>query len=138
MQRQVGSWSSGEKKWVRYINAWIISIQVEFITWSLNKINEGETNPQETWAGVYSEGFPGGTVVKNPSANAGDASDVGSVSEWGRSPRIEEFLGVGNSNPLQYSYLENSLDLEAWQATIHGVAKNQTTERSSKQTGRQR
>ena len=36
----------------------------------------------------------------------------------GRSP------GEGNSNPLQYSYLENSMDREAWWATVHGIAKN--------------
>ena len=30
--------------------------------------------------------------------------------------------GVGNSNPLQYSCLENSTDRGAWWATVHGVA----------------
>ena len=34
-------------------------------------------------------GFPGGSVVKNPPANAGDARDVGSISGSGRSPRVE-------------------------------------------------
>ena len=65
-------------------------------------------------------GFPGGTVVKNPPANAGDARDVGSIPGSGRSP------GVGNGNPLQYSCLENSMDRGAWQATVHVVAKNWT------------
>ena len=46
-------------------------------------------------------------VVKNPSANAGDAEDMGSIPGSGRSP------GVGNGNPLQYSCLENSVDREA-------------------------
>ena len=46
-------------------------------------------------------GFPDGTVVKNPPANAGD---VGSILGLGRSS------GVGNGNPLQYSCLENSMD----------------------------
>ena len=32
----------------------------------------------------------------------------------------------GNSNPLQYSCLENSMDREAWQATVHGVSKSRT------------
>ena len=32
----------------------------------------------------------------------------------------------GNSYPLQYSCLENSMDRGAWQAPVHGVAKNQT------------
>ena len=38
--------------------------------------------------------FPGGAVVKNPPANAGDARDVGSIRGLGRAP------GVGNGNPL--------------------------------------
>ena len=41
--------------------------------------------------------FPGGTVAKNPSANAGDTGDAGSMPESGRSPR------EGNGNPPQYS-----------------------------------
>ena len=34
--------------------------------------------------------------------------------------------GVGNGKPLQYSYLENSLDREAWQTTVQGAAKSRT------------
>ena len=62
-------------------------------------------------------GFPAGAVVKNPSANAGDAKDVGSIFRSGRSP------GGGHGNPLQYSWLENSMDRGAWQAIVHGVTK---------------
>ena len=58
-------------------------------------------------------------VVKNLSANAGDARDLGSISGLGRSP------GVGNGNPLKYSGLENPINRGAWQATVHGVAKSQ-------------
>ena len=50
-------------------------------------------------------------MVKNPPANAGDARDVDSISESGRSS------GEGNGNPLQYPCLENSMDRGAWQAT---------------------
>ena len=39
-------------------------------------------------------GFPGGSVVKNPPANAGDTGDVGSIPGWGRSSRGR------NGNPL--------------------------------------
>ena len=49
-------------------------------------------------------GFPGGTVVKNPPASAGDARDAGSIPGSGRSP------GVGNGNQLQYTCLENFMD----------------------------
>ena len=35
-------------------------------------------------------------------------------------------LGEENSNPLQYSCLENSMDRGAWWATVHGVTKSQT------------
>ena len=48
-----------------------------------------------------SEGFPGGSVVKNLPANVGDAGDMGLILGWGRSP------GGGNGNPLQYFCLEN-------------------------------
>ena len=55
-------------------------------------------------------GFPYGSVVKNPPANAGDAGDMGSIPGLGRSP------GEGNGNPLQYSCWENPMDREAWQS----------------------
>ena len=62
-------------------------------------------------------GFPGGSDGKESACSAGD---LGSVSGLGRSP------GEVNGNPLQYSCLEKSMGREAWQATLHGVAKNQT------------
>ena len=55
-------------------------------------------------------------LVKNPPPSAGDfIRDVGSVPGLGGSP------GEENGNLLQYSYLENSMDRGAWQATVHGV-----------------
>ena len=59
-------------------------------------------------------------MVKNPPANLGDIRDAGSIPILGRSP------GEGNGNPLQYSYLEGSMDRGAYRATVHRVAKNQT------------
>ena len=56
-------------------------------------------------------------MVQNPPANAGDA---GSICGLGRSP------GGGNGNPIQYSCLGNTMDREAWKATVHKIAKSQT------------
>ena len=39
---------------------------------------------------------------------------------------IQEYIGEGNGNSLQYSYLENPMDRGAWRATVHGVAESQT------------
>ena len=52
-----------------------------------------------------SQGFPGGSVVKNPPANAGDR---GSVPGSGRSS------GEANGNPPQYSCLGNPMDRGMW------------------------
>ena len=61
--------------------------------------------------------FPGGSVVKNLPANAGD---IGLI------PGSERFHGEGNGNPLQYSCLENPIDGGAWWAAVYGVAQNRT------------
>ena len=69
----------------------------------------------------YSIGdFPGGAVVKNLPANAGDITDMSSIPGSGRSP------GKRRGNPLQYSHLENPMDRGAWLATVHRVAKSWT------------
>ena len=60
------------------------------------------------------EAFPGGSVVKSPPANAGD---MGSIPG-------SRFPGEGNGNPLQYSYVENVMEREAWRATAHGIVSN--------------
>jgi len=59
-------------------------------------------------------GFPGGSVVKNPPANAGD---TGSIPGLGRSP------GKGNGNSLQYSCLGNPMGRGACSATVWGITK---------------
>ena len=59
----------------------------------------------------------GGSDGKESACYAGDP---GSIPGSGRSP------GEGNGDPLQYSCLENSMDRGPWQATDHGVTKNQT------------
>ena len=65
-------------------------------------------------------GFPSSANVKNLPANAGDVRDMGSVPGLGRPP------GEGNGHPFQCSGLENPMDRGAWQAIVHGVAKNRT------------
>ena len=65
-------------------------------------------------------GFPGGSVVKNLPANAEDAGDAGLVLGLGRSP------GIGNGNPLQYSYLGNSMETGAWLGYSPWGTKSQT------------
>ena len=62
-------------------------------------------------------GFPGGSAGKEPTCNVGD---LGLIFGLGRSP------GGGNSYPLQYSGLENSID-----CIVHGIAESDTTERIS-------
>ena len=71
------------------------------------------------WNPVFATscGFPGGSEVKASACNAGD---LGSIPGSGRSP------GEGDGNPLQYSCLENPMDVGAWSAIVHGVAKSRT------------
>ena len=67
--------------------------------------------------GVNYSHFPGGSDGK---ASACIVGDLGLI------PGLERSPGEGNGNPLQDSCLENSMDGGAWNATIHGVAKNWT------------
>ena len=62
-------------------------------------------------------GFPVGSDGKESTCHA---VNPGSIPGSGRSP------GEGNGKPLQYSSMENPMDTQAWQATLHGVAKHQT------------
>ena len=59
-------------------------------------------------------GFPGGSVVKNPPANA---RDLGLIPGLGKSP------GVGSGNPLQYSCLGNLLDKEPGEFQSMGLQR---------------
>ena len=71
-------------------------------------------------------GFPGGTsskknkqTNKKNTANAEDVRDAGSIPGLGRFP------GEEHGNPLQYSFLENLMDIGVWWAMIHRDAKSQ-------------
>ena len=59
----------------------------------------------DSQGGYACMGFPNGSDSKVSACNAGD---LGSIPGLGRSP------GEGNSNPFQYSCLENSMDRGAW------------------------
>ena len=59
-------------------------------------------------------------ISKESTCQWGDTGDLGLI------PGSVRSLGVGNGNALQYSCLENSMDREAWLATVHGVTKNWT------------
>ena len=65
-------------------------------------------------------GFPGGSVVKNSPANAGNMDPV---------PQSRQSLGKRNGNPLWHSCLGNPMDRGAWRAIVHGAAReSETTE----------
>ena len=57
-------------------------------------------------------------TVKNPPAKPGDTRNTDLIPGPGRSPRER------NGYPLQYSCLGNSMDREAWQIALHGVAES--------------
>ena len=56
-------------------------------------------------------------MVQNPPAM--QETQTGSLGR-------KDSLGKRNGNPLQYPWLENSMDRGAWWATVHRVAKSQT------------
>ena len=59
-------------------------------------------------------------VVKNLPANAGELRDAALIPGSGGSP------GRGNGNPLYCSCLENSMEIGAWWAIVHGAKKSWT------------
>ena len=62
--------------------------------------------------------FPVGLLVKNPPCNTRDMSLI---------PGPGRSTAEGNGNPLWYSCPGNPMDRGAWQATVHGVAKESDT-----------
>ena len=63
------------------------------------------------------EGFPDDSDSKESACNAEEPDSI---------PRSERSAGEGNGHPLQYTCLQNSMDREAWWATVHGVTKSWT------------
>ena len=70
--------------------------------------------------GIDIRGFPGGSVGKDSTCNAGITGDVD------LNPGLRGSPGGGLGNLLQYSGLEKLKEKCAWWATVHGVAKSQT------------
>ena len=77
-------------------------------------------DPQNYVCSGLTNGFPGGAVVNNMPASAGDLRDTGSILGSGRSP------GGRSGSPLQYSCLENPTDRGDWWAAVHGVSQSWT------------
>ena len=107
----------------------VLSLPLDFLNSSLSDLQKELVQKTRDQAGMNKTGviifffwpyptacggFPGGSVGKESTCNAGDP---GLIPGWGRSP------GEGNGNPLQYSCLENPRDRGAWQATVHGVTR---------------
>ena len=118
------------------------------ISWSGRSPGEGNGNPLQysclenprdggaCWAAIYGAAqsrtrlkwlssssthkIGASLVAQMVKKSASDAADLGTIPGSGRPP------GKGNSYPLQYSSLENSMDREAWPPVVHGVTKSQT------------
>ena len=109
-------------KWIFQVSMWDNTrILFSVFFFLLSKYNREDTCMLiYTYMYISILGFPGGSVVKNLPANAGDTRHVGLIPGLGRSP------GRGNGNPLQYSCLENPMDRGAWRAMVHSLTKSQT------------
>ena len=83
----------------------------------------------DNWVLQWIMDSPGGSVVTNLPANAGNETDTSSISGWGRSP------GIGNGNPLQYSCLENFMNWRSLECcSPWGCKELDTIERLSMQS----
>ena len=69
---------------------------------------------------LYKLGYHSGSDGKESARNAEDSSSI---------PRSGRCPGEGNGDSFQYSVLENSMDREAWWATVHGFTKRWTQQR---------
>ena len=79
----------------------------------------GLFHPPSSFSHAHSlnQGFPGGSLVNSPTAEAGDVSSI---------PGLERSHGEGNGNSLQYSCLGNPMNRGAWRATVCGVSNSWT------------
>ena len=101
------------------------SVVVQYVTGKRQRNSSrktGEADPKwKPHTVVDMQGFfQVALVAKNPTVNAGDLRDSGSIPGLGRSP------GKGSGNQFQYSCLENTMDRETWWAMVHKVTKSWT------------
>ena len=100
-------------------------------TWhaAASGVTESDMTEQLNWTELNNKPQLGASqvvlLVRNLPANSGDIRDEGLIPGSGRSS------GGGHSYPLQYYYLENSMDRRAWWVTAHRIAKSWVTERLS-------
>ena len=95
------------------------SCEMGFICPMLQSRNEawkGEVTIRKALSSL--KGFPGGSVVKNPPANAREVDLI---------PGSGRFPWDGNANPPQYSSLGNAMERWTWWATVHGVTEESDT-----------
>ena len=108
----------------------LLILQARILEWVAVPFSRGSSQPRDQtqvfhiarWI-LYQlshQGFPGGTSGKESVCQCRRHKNVDLIPGLGRP------CGVGNSYPLQYSGLENSMGRGAWRATVHGAAKNWT------------
>ena len=96
----------------------IYSLDVLLSRFGTSERDSGKGKQEFRIGGIATKrGLPYSWNGKESSCDAGDQDSI---------PGLGRSSGEENGNPLQYSCLENSLDREAWQATVHGVTKSQT------------
>ena len=107
-------WQGNEdlKKWLN-LSFFMLSVMKNGKSWK-------DMIGQRVWAKYSKLRLPRWLSDKESTCSAGDTGDVGSIPGLGRSS------GGGNSNPLQYSCLENPVDREAWWAIVHRVTESWT------------
>ena len=69
--------------------------------------------------GYFTWGFPGGSVIRV----CLPMRELPGFHRW-----VRKMPGEGNSNPLQYSYLENPMDRGTWWSTVQGITESVATE----------
>ena len=100
--------------------------QISFggFSWELSPLESGHVAHSQIWKQqipvLYPSIFPGGTVGKEPTCQCLRCKRLGSIPGLGRSP------GGGHGNLLQYSCLKKPMDIGAWWATVHKVARSWT------------